>query len=129
MTETKHRILILDDSELALGAMAITLERSGYEVKTATTMGSVQSILASWSPDVVLTDVNMPGVEGTQICSWLKAQLQPKEAPVVLYSGLPEEDLELLARRVGADGFVTKARGLRYLVTELRTFCSGEFST
>ncbi len=129
MTEAKRRVLILDDSELALGAMAVTLERSGYEVRTATSMATVQAILVSWSPDVVLTDVNMPGVEGTQICSWLKAQLQPNEAPVVLYSGLPEEELESLARRVGADGFLSKAKGLRHLVTELRSFCIGELST
>jgi CheY-like chemotaxis protein len=130
MTDTKRRVLILDDSELALGAIAMTLEKSGYEVKTATSMGNVQTILASsWSPDVVLTDVNMPGVEQTQICAWLKAQLQPREAPVVLYSGLPEEDLEPLARRFGADGFLTKAKGLRHLAIELRSFCLGELST
>ena len=128
MTERKRRVLILDDSELALGAVTITLERSGYDVKTATSLALAESILSGWSPDVVLTDVNMPGLEGAQICSWLKTQLRPGQTPIVLYSGMPEEDLAPLAQRVGADGFLTKAKGLRHLVTELRSLCSQEAS-
>jgi CheY-like chemotaxis protein len=129
MASAKSRVLVLDDSELALGAVSFILERSGYEVKTATSMLAAKSILGEWAPDVVLTDVNMPGVEERQICSWLKGLLREHDAPVVLYSGLPEEDLESLARSVGADGFLTKSKGLRHLVTELRAFCSGELSS
>jgi DNA-binding response OmpR family regulator len=129
MTDQKRKVLILDDSELTLGATAVMLERSGYEVKTATSMGTAETILASWSPDVVLTDVNMPGIEGSQICSRLRAQPGANEASVVLSSGLPEEDLEPLARSLGADGFLTKAKGLRHLVSELRSFCVGELSS
>ncbi len=126
MTECKRRVLILDDSELTLGAVALTLERGGYEVKTATSVDKAETILASWLPDVVLTDVNMPGVEGSQLCSRLRARLSACDASVVLYSGLPEEDLESIAERVGADGFLTKAKGLRHLLTELPLFCLGE---
>jgi DNA-binding response OmpR family regulator len=128
MKARKRKVLILDDSELALGAMVIALEKGGYDVKTATSLPIVETILAAWSPDVVLTDVNMPGVEEAEICGWLKAQLRAAATPVVLYSGLPEEDLEPLARRVGADGYLTKAKGLRHLVHELGSLCSEELS-
>jgi DNA-binding response OmpR family regulator len=123
----KRKVLILDDSELTLGATAMALERGGYEVKTAASIGSAETILARWSPDVVLTDVNMPGVEGNQVCAWIKAH-QMHAAPIVLYSGLPEEDLEPIARLSGADGFLTKAKGLRHLVTHLGAIFNGASS-
>jgi CheY-like chemotaxis protein len=128
MTVRKRRVLVVDDSELTLGAMAIALERGGYDVKTATSLSVVEAILAGWSPDVVLTDVNMPGIDEAQVCAWLRAQLRAAATPVVLYSGLPEEDLEPLAQRVGADGYLTKAKGLRHLVNELGSLCSEELS-
>jgi len=120
----KRKVLILDDSELTLGATAMALERGAYEVKTATSIALAQGILEGWSPDVVLTDVNMPGVEDSQVCAWIKEH-QKRAAPVVLYSGLPEEDLEPIARKSGADGFLTKAKGLRHLVNELGAIFNG----
>jgi DNA-binding response OmpR family regulator len=121
----KRKVLILDDSELTLGAASIALERGGYDVRTATSVDSAQAILADWSPDIVLTDVHMPGVEGDRLCAWIRSQLRSEGAPIVLYSGLPEEDLELLARESGADGFLTKSKGLRHLVTKVGVLVSG----
>jgi DNA-binding response OmpR family regulator len=126
--DRKRRVLIVDDSELALGAITVALEKSGYDVKGASSISLVPGILTGWAPDIVLADVNMPGVEGAEVCSWLKAQLRPSAAPVVLYSGLPEEDLGPIAEQFGADGYLTKAKGLRYLVSELRTLCREELS-
>jgi DNA-binding response OmpR family regulator len=70
----------------------------------------------------------MPGVEGTQVCDWLKAHLRRGPASILLYSGLPEEDLEPIARKSGADGFLTKAKGLRHLVNQLGVLFSGASS-
>jgi CheY-like chemotaxis protein len=123
--ELKRKVLILDDSELTLGAAAIALERGGYEVRTATSIAGAESILAEWLPDLVLTDVNMPGVDEHEICLRIKSSMREQPIPVLLYSGLPEDELEPIALRAGADGFLTKAKGLRHLVSELRAFCGG----
>lgn len=127
-TTEKRKVLVLDDSELTLGATAMALERGGYDVRTATSIDLAQSVLEQWSPDVILTDVNMPGASDTQICAWIKSHMQVRAARVLLYSGLPEEDLEPLARAAGADGFLTKAKGLRHLVQQLGAIFNGASS-
>jgi DNA-binding response OmpR family regulator len=119
------RVLILDDSELTAGAAAIALERGGYEVKITTSLGGVEGIVAAWRPDLVLTDVDMPGVTEADICVQLRAHLRGPGVRIVLYSGLPEDELEPLAQKAGADGFLTKAKGLRHLVSGVGAYCGG----
>jgi PleD family two-component response regulator len=123
--EAKPRVLIMDDSDLTLAAATSVLEREGFEVKTATTLGTFNAILNGWSPHVVLTDVHMPELEGTELCAWIKSRVQTADVPIILYSGLPDDELAELARRSGADGYVTKARGMKHVVRELRAFCEG----
>lgn len=122
---TKPRILIMDDSDLTLEAATAALERGGFEVKTAMTLGSFASILSNWSPNVVVTDVDMPGLTGPELCAWIKSRIQTSDVPILFYSGLPDDDLEKLTRDAGADGWVAKSRGLRHMVERLRTFCEG----
>jgi PleD family two-component response regulator len=123
--ETKPKVLIIDDSDLTLAAATAALEREGFEVRTATTLGSFSGILNSWSPHVVLTDVDMPGLTGPELCTWIKSRIQTADVPILLYSGLPDDELASLAVEAGADGYVAKARGLRHMVKELRSFCDG----
>lgn len=122
---TKRRVLIFDDSDLALDAAAFALEKEGYDVKTANTVGTFNTILVHWSPDVVLTDVEMPGVTGPEICTWIKSRIQTHTVPILLYSGLPDDELDRLALDVGADGYLSKARGLKHLISGLNSFCEG----
>lgn len=123
--EEKHRVLIMDDSDLTLAAATSVLEREGFEVKTATTLGAFNAILNRWAPHVVLTDVQMPELAGTELCAWIKSRVQTADVPILLYSGLPDDELAELARQSGADGFVTKSRGMKHVVRELRAFCQG----
>lgn len=123
--DEKHRVLIIDDSDLTLAAATSVLEKEGFEVRTATTLGSFNAILNRWAPHVVLTDVNMPELAGNELCAWIKSRVQTADVPILLYSGLPDEELAELARESGADGFVTKARGMKHVVRQLRAFCQG----
>jgi len=125
LDEQKRRVLIIDDSDLTLAAATSALERDGFEVKTTTTLGGFNSILNNWSPHVVMTDVDMPGLTGPELCAWIKGRIQTSHVPILFYSGLPDEELAELARSSGADGFVAKAHGLRHMVKELRSFCAG----
>ncbi|GAC1593773.1 MAG: hypothetical protein NVS3B20_18590 [Polyangiales bacterium] len=116
---------MIDDSDLALQAAKLVLERAGFDVQTANTLGQFNVILTTWAPDLVLTDVNMPGVSGPEICTWIKARIQTHTVPILLYSGLPDEELAQLAQTAGAEGFLSKSRGLKHLAEQLTTFCEG----
>jgi len=106
------RVLVIDDSEIASELAQEAIREAGFDVRACTTLGEFTEILKHWQPDVVLADVNMPSIQGTELCYWIKSSTGETPARVVLYSHAPEDELELLAKTSDADGFVSKARGI-----------------
>jgi CheY-like chemotaxis protein len=119
----KPKVLLIDDSEMVVMVTREVLQRDGFEVRTASSLGEFNVILKTWSPTVVLTDVNMPGVTGAELCRWIKVRVDTQSVPVVLFSDLPDPVLAELARTSGADGFVSKANGLDRLGEQLTAIC------
>jgi CheY-like chemotaxis protein len=113
------KILIIDDSEITLAMEKAVLEQHGYEVQAAATLLEFEKILTSWRPNVILTDIHMPDVKGTDICRVLKTEYDTQDIPIVLFSSLSDEDLERLAEQVGADGFLSKNHGLELLAAKV----------
>jgi CheY-like chemotaxis protein len=114
-----HKVLLIDDSEISLHFAANVLGRAGFEVRTLTAVHDIGAQLGSWHPDVILTDVTMPGMSGVDLCRLLKSGYETAHVPVVLFSALPHDELALLARECEADGFLSKANGLERLPREL----------
>lgn len=117
----KPRVLLIDDSELAAMVTREVLERDGFEVRAASSVGEFDAVLQTWSPNIVLADVNMPGVSGPQLCKSIKLRMET--VPVVLYSELPEAQLSALAKSSGADGFLSKSDGVERLSQQLVALC------
>jgi len=107
-----HRVLLIDDSPITLKIAASVLQHSGYDVRVCTDFQDLRRVLGSWRPDVILTDVNMPGLTGVELCRRLKASYETADVPIVLFSSLSIEELESLARDCEADGFLSKGNGL-----------------
>ncbi len=108
----KRRILLIDDSEITLELEKSTLEARGYEVCATSSLVAFERLLHEFKPDLILTDIHMPEVQGTDICRTLKSEYNTQDIPIVLFSSLQDAELELLAEQVGADGFLSKAHGL-----------------
>lgn len=104
----RHRVLVIDDSEMSLMVVSAALERAGYDVRTSSEPHSVRSALGAWQPDVILTDVTMPGMSGVELCRLLKTTYDTAHVPVVLFSALDAEELERLAQECEADAFLAK---------------------
>jgi CheY-like chemotaxis protein len=115
----QHKVLLIDDSEISLHFVAGVLSRAGYDVRTADEVDKLEGVLGDWRPDVILTDVNMPGITGVELCRMLKANYETAHVPVVLFSAMPNSELEGMARDCEADGFLSKANGLDKLPREL----------
>ena len=75
--------------------------------------------LASWRPHLVLADIQMPTLKGTDLCRVIKQAYATQDLPVVLYSGLEDEDLKKMAEQVGADGYLSKRHGLEQLAAKV----------
>jgi PleD family two-component response regulator len=110
-----RRILLIDDSEITLELEKSVLEARGYDVRATSTLIEFERVLAEFKPDLILTDIHMPEVQGTDICRTLKNQFKTQDIPIVLFSSLNDDELGALAEQVGADGFLSKAHGLEAL--------------
>ncbi|HEU0034061.1 MAG TPA: response regulator [Kofleriaceae bacterium] len=115
----RRKILLIDDSEVSLHFTSNVLARAGYEVKTSSEVLQLHATLGGWRPDLILTDVDMPGMTGVELCRLLKSSYETADVPVVLFSALPPDELATLARDCEADGFLSKAQGLDQLPKEV----------
>src|SRR5262245_33867674 len=77
-----RKVLIVDDSQLCLEMEAAILAREGFDVRTAATIDEFDRILHAWSPDIVLTDVKMPEMQGTDLCRYVRRHVRSHHVPV-----------------------------------------------
>ena len=115
---SNSKIVVIDDSELVSAQLAEAMEAQGYTVITAHDHASTEHAVATLQPDLVVTDVHMPGVDLKKLCTEIRAA---NSAPliIVLLSGQSAEQLKELAREVGADGWVSKRGGIDAIVAEI----------
>jgi CheY-like chemotaxis protein len=119
MSMGQRKILLIDDSESSLHFVSRVLGKAGFEVRTTVDVNDLSSVLGGWHPDVILTDVDMPGITGPELCRMLKSTYETAHVPVVLFSAVPSHQLETMARECEADGFLSKVNGLERLPQEL----------
>jgi CheY-like chemotaxis protein len=113
------RVLIVDDSEIAIQLLRAELEGKGFELLAATTAEEATRIITKRKtrPDLILLDINMPNVDGTQFCRFVKKNEMFSDIKVVLCSGMDRESIRALVDETGADGFVCKDEYLGSWVT------------
>lgn len=117
---SKRKLLLADDSETVQKVVNLTFELEGIEVVTFGDGDSAMSQFSAVAPDVVLADVNMPGLDGYQICQNIKTNEATKNTPVILLVGSFEPFDEQKAMQVGADDYLTKPfQSIRQLVTKV----------
>ena len=102
------KVLIADDYEPTLLGLCALLEAAGHTVHTASNGGDALRLAAEERPDVVLLDVLMPGMTGTEVCARLKQAPETRFTPVVLISGSGDRQNRLAGREAGADDFLNK---------------------
>jgi putative two-component system response regulator len=99
-------VLVVDDDEQVLEALQRILERHGHRCRLAHDSAQARAELTAGAPDLVLTDVTMPGDDGIKLLAWIR-QSHPT-LPVVMVSGIGELRVAMSALRFGAYGWVTK---------------------
>jgi CheY-like chemotaxis protein len=115
-----RRVLIIDDSELCRAVEAEVLGAAGFDVRAAANLIEFDQLLATWSPELILTDLQMPDIDGATLCRLLRAKLETSRIPIVLCSSLAEHQLAEIAHAVGADAFLSKEDGYEQLPVRLR---------
>lgn len=112
-------ILIVEDSELVQQMLQMILEQAGWRTTLASGMAQVLDAIAAETPALVLTDLNLPDLDGQDPVSALRAIDGLAAAPIVLISGTEAGLLQAKARRLGADGAISKDAGMHGLMKDL----------
>ncbi|MFL6230300.1 MAG: ATP-binding protein [Pyrinomonadaceae bacterium] len=102
-------LLVVDDDEDARQRLRETFEAEGHRVVSAQDAPAALRALHKEPPDLILLDVEMPGVDGLALCRLLRAQGATKRLPIVVVSALDDEGRKVEAFAAGADDFVAKS--------------------
>lgn len=113
-------VLIVDDSPDALGFLTEALEQTGFSVLIATSGVSALNIVDRITPDIILLDAVMPGLDGFETCLKLKANAAISAVPVVFMTGLTETEHVVRALEAGGVDYLTKPINVDELRARIR---------
>lgn len=116
MSEHKH-ILVVDDESQITRVLRTSLTVHGYDIRVANDGETALEIMKDWSPDLVITDLAMPNMDGLELCRRLRAKTQ---IPIIVLSVRGEERTKVKALDAGADDYVTKPFGIEELLARVR---------
>ena len=117
MNEQSKKVLVVDDEAQITRVLRRTLEAQGFQVRVASDGGSALEHFRAWLPDLVITDVSMPRLDGLELCSRIR---QLSEVPVLVLSVKGDEATKVKALDLGADDYVSKPFGVRELNARVR---------
>jgi two-component system cell cycle response regulator DivK len=120
-----HRILVVEDNELNLKLIRDVLSHAGYEVMAAATGEQGVELATERQPDLILMDLQLPGIDGTETLRRLRANPLTKEVPVVAVTAFAMRDDRERALQSGFDGYVVKPFSVRELPAQVRGFLRG----
>jgi DNA-binding response OmpR family regulator len=113
-----RKILVIDDSPLILNLVRGALEAAGYAVATAMTIDDFEQERRRGKPDLIVVDVQMPEIFGDDLARTIR-EVYEESAPIVLLSGLADEELARRAKEIEARGWVPKRLGIDALVQKV----------
>ena len=117
-----EKILVVDDYEDNLKLIRIVLSKEGYEVQTS---GSAEDALRSvnkFRPDLILTDIQMPGMDGLELTRRLKADGETRHLPVVALTAYSMKGDQEKFMAAGCDGYIPKPINIPTFASEVRRF-------
>src|SRR6476619_3848762 len=116
MAEQRGLILIVDDERDLRTLLDFNLRQAGYDTSQAATGAEALARARSVQPEVIVLDLNLPDVSGTDVCRLLKSDPQTSAIPVLMLTARGTEDDRIHGLELGADDYVGKPFNLRELV-------------
>jgi two-component system KDP operon response regulator KdpE len=117
MPGTKSRILVVDDERQITRVLRMTLEGHGYEVATAEDGRAGLKLLEGFAPDLIITDLSMPNMDGVELTRAVRAV---STTPVIILSVRDQDATKVQALDAGADDYVTKPFSTPELLARVR---------
>src|SRR3954467_4326173 len=116
-TMEKSRVLVVDDEPQITRVLRTVLTSQGYQVQTAAEGESAMNNFNEWKPELVITDLYMPHMDGIELCKRIRAV---SSVPIIVLSVKGEERTKVEALDSGGDDYVTKPFGTDELLARVR---------
>src|ERR1700733_4497941 len=115
--QQQAKILIVDDEPQITRVLRTALSTQGYSLRIAANGVEGMEAVYTWKPDLVVTDVSMPEMNGIELCREIRAV---SEVPIIVLSVRNQEAMKIEALDAGADDYVTKPFSIQELQARVR---------
>lgn len=115
-------VLIVDDNVTNLKLTGEVLELSNFKVKRATSAEEALTLLKSYTPDIMLLDIGMPGIDGFMLTIMLKNSKNTRDMPIVALTASAMKGDNIKAFNAGFDGYLTKPIDTRMFASQVKEF-------
>ena len=113
----KRNILVVDDEPQITRVLKTTLSARGYSIRAAADGVQALQEMKSWPPDLIITDLRMPNMDGLELCRRVRME---SRIPIIVLSVKGEETIKVEALDAGADDYVTKPFSVNELLARVR---------
>ena len=117
------RIYIAEEDQEFQRRLSRVLTQNGFDVSVFNSGYPLVTMMDNW-PDVFLIDIELPGINGLEVCKWLKSHESSREIPVIFLSGDPY--LKVLAASAQADDYIEKPVAYRHLINTILQYLPAE---
>lgn len=114
------RIMVVDDEVGALTLIGIMLERGGFEVLKAGDAYAALDLLSTETPDMIILDVMMPGMDGIELCRQIRTASRTQNTPVLILSARGDAEAVQQGMAAGADDYLSKPILHHDLISKVR---------
>lgn len=115
-----NKILLIDDSKTQLDGLRLQFVNGGFEVETAENPFDGYQKIFSFIPDIILSDIIMPNLDGYQFCRLLKNNKITKKIPIILLTVLDKKIDKFWAKNSGAEAFISKSAEFSEIVKKIQ---------
>src|SRR6516162_3147718 len=116
MPDRPH-ILVVDDEPQITRVLRTSLSAQGYDIRVANSGEMALEIMKDWQPNLIITDLSMPSIDGVQLTRTVRAA---SSVPIIVLSVRDKEQQKVEALDAGADDYVTKPFGMNELLARVR---------
>jgi DNA-binding response OmpR family regulator len=116
---SRKKVLIVDDEKDIVDLVAYNLGRNGYDTLVATNGNQALELAKKSAPDLIILDLMLPGLDGTEVARRLKADSQTAQIPIVMLTAKGEETDVVVGLTLGADDYVTKPFSIKVLLARV----------
>ncbi len=120
-TSAREEILVVDDTPASLRLLTELLTQHGYRVRPADDGALALKSVAAKTPDLILLDVNMPGMDGYEVCRRLKADEKSSRIPVIFISAFGDTRQKVTGFEAGGLDYITKPFEAEEVLARVRT--------